>query len=585
MTIAGTNLASATAVDFGGVLATITNDTANQITATSPAESAATVDVTVVTAEGSSAKTVSDQFTYAATPTLTGISPATGSSNGGTIVTITGTNLTNLTAVEFGSTVAAILSDTANQIVAMNPAESGTVDVTAVTLGGTTATSPNDQFTYLAMPVVTGVGPKTGPATGGTSVIIMGMNLANATAVKFGNTPAAITSDSANQIIATSPAGSGTLYVTVVTMGGTSPILTSDQFSYYVPPPAVTGFSPTVGLTTGGTVVTITGSSLANATAVKFGSVPATILSASANQITVASPAGSGTANVTVATVAGTAAAPSNEQFSYMAAPTVTGISPNSGPTAGGEQVTLTGSNLANVTAVNFGNSLATNVVINAAGTQLTATSPAESAGTVYVTVIVASGSSSASSADLFRYYVPAPVVTGLSSKSGPTAGGTAVTISGTGLAGASAVDFGGAAAGNVVVNAAGTQITATSPAASAGMVDVTVVTAGGTSATSSNDQFSYMAPPTVTGLSPTSGITAGGTQVTITGTNLAGASAVQFGGAAASNVVVNAAGTQLTASSPAGSAGMVYVTVVTAAGPRPRRPTTSSATTCRRQP
>ena len=60
----------------------------------------------------------------------------------------------------------------------------------------------------------------------------------------------------------------------------------------------------------------------------------------------------------------------------------------------------------------------------------------------------------------------------------------------------------------------------------------VTVSTPGGTSATSAADEYTYIPAPTVTKVSPTSGPAAGGTTVTITGTNLTGASEVKFGAA-----------------------------------------------------
>ncbi len=87
----------------------------------------------------------------------------------------------------------------------------------------------------------------------------------------------------------------------------------------------------------------------------------------------------------------------------------------------------------------------------------------------------------------------PAPTVTGISPSSGSTAGGTSVTISGTNLTGASAVNFGSSEATNVAV-VSSSQITATSPPGS-GTVDVTVTTAGGTSPTGAADQFTYNAP------------------------------------------------------------------------------------------
>ena len=77
------------------------------------------------------------------------------------------------------------------------------------------------------------------------------------------------------------------------------------------------------------------------------------------------------------------------------------------------------------------------------------------------------------------------------------------------------------------------TTITLPSPGGT-GTVDVTVMTAAGVSLTSSADKFSYVAatgPPAVTGVAPATGPTTGGTTVTITGTNLDGASARQFFG------------------------------------------------------
>ena len=123
----------------------------------------------------------------------------------------------------------------------------------------------------------------------------------------------------------------------------------------------------------------------------------------------------------------------------------------------------------------------------------------------------------------------PAPAVTSVSPTSGPTGGGTTVTIDGTALSGTTGVTFGTASATDVV-NVSSTEVTAVSPAGSAGAVDVTVTTPNGTSTTGPSDRFTYVAAPTVTSISPTSGPTTGGTGVTITGTGLTGATAVKFG-------------------------------------------------------
>lgn len=110
--------------------------------------------------------------------------------------------------------------------------------------------------------------------------------------------------------------------------------------------------------------------------------------------------------------------------------------------------------------------------------------------------------------------------VTGVTPGFGPPAGGTAVTITGTGFTGATSVKFGTTAATSFsVVN--DTTITATSPAHAAGLADVTVTTPAGTSAISSGDQFAYATPCTAVALtaSPPSP-SAPGTQVTFTATS-----------------------------------------------------------------
>ncbi len=72
--------------------------------------------------------------------------------------------------------------------------------------------------------------------------------------------------------------------------------------------------------------------------------------------------------------------------FTYIGQPTVTSVSPNNGPVAGGTAVTITGTNFAAGATVTFGSAAATNVVV-VNSTTITATTPAGSAGAVTVTV------------------------------------------------------------------------------------------------------------------------------------------------------------------------------------------------------
>jgi outer membrane autotransporter protein len=92
---------------------------------------------------------------------------------------------------------------------------------------------------------------------------------------------------------------------------------------------------------------------------------------------------------------------------------------------------------------------------------------------------------------------VPAPAVTELSPQTGPAAGGTSVTITGTDFTGATGVKFGGTPAASFTVESA-TRIKATAPAGT-GVVDVRVSTAGGTSEIVAADKFAYTTAQTIT--------------------------------------------------------------------------------------
>jgi hypothetical protein len=250
------------------------------------------------------------------------------------------------------------------------------------------------------------------------------------------------------------------------------------------PKESIVPISPSQGSTGGGTTVTITGTNLGGATAVNFGSKLATITANTNTSVTVTSPSGSGTVNVTVTTPGGT----SNPlPFYYVGAPFKSSISPTSGVTAGGNTVTINGTGLSTATAVNFGTTAATPTVVD--DSELTVTVPAgTAAGSVGVSVTTAGGTNNG----LSYTYVGAPTITTLVPTSGPTSGGTAVTITGTGFTTAQSVTFGGTTAPFSVIS--DTSISAVTPPGTAGAVNVVVTTTGG-SATSTGG-FTYVTGP-----------------------------------------------------------------------------------------
>jgi alpha-tubulin suppressor-like RCC1 family protein len=215
-----------------------------------------------------------------------------------------------------------------------------------------------------------------------------------------------------------------------------------------------------------------------------------------------------------LASVDGIAAGESHSLAFGAPFPTVTGVTPDAGPTAGDTEVEITGANYLGATVVDFGSIPALEFHINS-DSSITAYSPPADAGMVHVAVVAPSGTSTDVPASDFTY-VAAPEITKVSPTKGPAAGGTSVTITATGLTDVTSVAFGSGPA-EFHTNSS-TSITAISPPGTAGTADIRVKTAYGESATVPQDHFKYEAP-TITGISPGSGALGGGANVVITGT------------------------------------------------------------------
>ncbi|HYA69435.1 MAG TPA: IPT/TIG domain-containing protein [Acidimicrobiales bacterium] len=491
-------------------------------------------------------------------PVVDSVSPDFGIA--GDIVTITGTNFTGVTGVDFGLTTATFTFESNTTISATVPSGVGVVNVSVTTGGGTSAANANDKFNYG--PSVTSLTPAYGSAS--TSVTITGTNFIGVTAVDFGLVALSATNYTVNgptSITATPPGGTNTVDVTVTTAGGQSAVNAGDRFDYG---PTVTGLTAAYGSPLGGTVVTISGTNFTGATAVNFGLAALAPITGftvnSSTSITATSPSGTGVVDVVVTTPGGQSVPNSNSHFSY--APAVTGLSPDSGPALGGTLVTITGTNFTGATSVEFGTTVVISPNFTVLGdTTIDVTSPSSKVSSAVVRVTTPGGESPVVPADTFGY---GPELTLVKPNFGVGTGGTQVTIVGANLKSTTAVDFGNAKALAFTIKSA-KKIVAIAPVGS-GIVDVTLVGPGGTSPIIPSDQFDYASK--ITNISPAFGKPAGGTKVTITGTNFTGASTVDFGlTPAPSFTVINA--DKIEATSPAG-AGTVYVTVVTPGGTSP---------------
>jgi hypothetical protein len=321
----------------------------------------------------------------------------------------------------------------------------------------------------------------------------------------------------------------------------------------------ITSVVPTEGPATGGTVITVRGRNFPdNVTAVLFGTTPAASFAVQSESVaTVTSPPHApGLVSVTVMTPVDTVTV--GGAFTFIGPPALTSIAPTSGVATGGTAFTLTGTGFRSGATVTIGGAAATGVAVVSA-TQITGTTPAGTAGARDV-VITNSDGQADTLATAFTFTAPL-AVTAIQPTSGQNTGGVAFTITGTGFAAGATVTIGSAAATSVTVVSA-TEITGLTPAGSNGPADVVVTVPGSGSATLAGGfTFTTPAAHTVTGVSRDAGSTAGGATLSVFGTSFSPGATVLFGATPATTTTFVSA-TELRAVVPAGSVGVVNVTV-----------------------
>ena len=381
------------------------------------------------------------------------------------------------------------------------------------TMANRTATGPVWSFTTAnpappsGAPTVASVSPNTGTGSGGTRVTITGTGFAAGATVSFGNVRGtSVTVTNSTTLSVTTPAHATGAFNVVVTNSNGALGTLANGYTFTGPAPTTTPkaclVSPEIGLPSGGTSVTITGAGFLAGATVTFGGTPATGVTVSngGTTITATTPAHAAGAVNVVVTNPGNQSGTIVNGFKYAAAPpppTITSISPNTGSTNGETSVTITGTSFNYGATVTIGGNLATTIIV-VNSTTITARTAAHGAGPVNVVVTNYNGPSVTLTSG-FTYTTgspTAPAISSITPNSGPTSGGTAVTISGINFAAGATVTLGGSPATDVtVVN--NTTITATTPAHAAGAVSVVVTNPNNQTATLTNG-FSYTAPPGV---------------------------------------------------------------------------------------
>jgi hypothetical protein len=496
-------------------------------------------------------------YRYHALPTLASLTPADGTSFGGTLVTVRGSGFLNdspgTNLIRFGSsqaTAVVIYEDGRLTCRAPSGPAGTTVKLSLTNQNG--AVELAGAYRYHAKPTLTVVTPSSGTALGGNRVTLTGTGFladgAVLNVVTFGGiTATAVTVSSDASLQCTVPAGvTGPVAVTVANVNGTA--LLANGYRYHAQP-TLTAVTPPSGAAGGGSTVVLAGSGFQvdspGPTSVLFGTAPATgvtVQSDGALQCTV--PAGSsGTVSVSVINANGTALLA--EGYRYHARPTLTALSPASGSVDGGTTVLLTGSGFQldspGPSTVTFGGAAASSVSV-LSDLELSCVTPPGAPGTA-VDVAVANANGAATLLAAFTYEgTAAAVVAGTSPSKGSIQGSTPVTVTGAGFRAGMGVSFGGNPAQDVRVLDSRTITCLTPPSLEGLWVDVSVQDAEGSARLPLG--FRYVAPPTLVAVEPPTGDPAGDAMVVLVGSGFLddapGTTTVTFAGSPALGVTVH---------------------------------------------
>lgn len=539
-------------------------------------------DVTVTTPEGTG--TQANAFMVVGMPTVTSLSPSQAIQGETTGVTITGTSLFSVTAVDFGMgiTVNSFTVDSNTQITANitvgGPATPGTRDVSATNAAGT-GTLTGGFTVNQAPPNIVGVAPVFGVAGQTLDVVITGTSFTGATAVSFGagtgTNSFAVDSDAqiTASITISGGAAAGLRDVWVITSWGTDTL--PNGFTV-LGIPAVTQASPGQAVQGQTLNVIITGSNLTAATGVDFGvGITTNGYSVdSASQITanisIGGAAAAGMRDVSVTAPGGTATLPNG--FMVLAVPGVVSVAPAEADQGETTNVVISGTDLLGVTAVDFGVGVTVNSFAVDNSTQIAASISVSASATVGprdVSVTNAAGTDTLTAG--FTVDQAPPAIAAVSPGQGIQGQTDNLTITGSYFTGATSVSFGD----NITVNSfsvdSDTQITANigiDGAAAVGYRDVSVATPEGTD--TELNGFIVVAVPTLVSVAPTEADQGQTTSVTITGTNLYGVTTVGLGADITVNSFTVDNSTQITASISISASAMVGprdVSVANAAG------------------
>jgi len=248
---------------------------------------------------------IAGRGTEVRSPVINNVDPPAGSPAGGTIVTITGSNFDDSTSIKFGGLNAMRNRQGSDTIIAIAPPHSaGAVDI-EVSNGKRTARLAKGFRYELDSPMITKVDPESGPAAGGTKILIQGKNFQPGAIIRWNGRPVVARFQTSEAISLVTPVGkSGTVGLEVVNPDGKNFAL-PDGFTYRGSI-QITSISPHTGITAGGYSVTISGHNFEPGASVMFGNQYGQTTFVNPSTLAAMVPAGeSGSVDITVTTPEG----------------------------------------------------------------------------------------------------------------------------------------------------------------------------------------------------------------------------------------------------------------------------------------
>lgn len=542
LTITGQNLDLVNSISLGSGSCSIVTASGSVITCTTSTGTAGSQSVIITNTKGKTAIYPS-AFDYLDAPTVTSITPNTGTIAGSETVTITGTDFYQISSITLNG-----VACTSPVTVSSTTATCTTGSTTAGT-GNVVVTNADSQFdtlvggfTYVNPPTIVSFSPTTISEAGGETLTITGTDFAagaqfdieietfscatstfiNSTTVECVTNPYSSTSGTGTDNYG--DPGADEVSVVVTNGDGGSDTATID----YIPAPILTSVDIEYGQLAGTDTITLTGEWFAsggslNVSMATVDCTSETVIDRNTIEcVTAASGPQSG--DVVLTNFDGQQVSLTPNAFTYRAAPTVTSVTANNGPESGATSVTIAGTGFStdgNVT-VTFGGNTATNVSVTNE-TTITCDTPSGS-GTVDVVVTNVEDNQPGTGSGAFTYN-PAPVISAVTTPAtpfidyGPVAGGNTIEIQGSNFVSGLTVTVGGN--GCTVTSFFTTAIECTVPAgASAGSVNVVVTNPDGQTFTSSGS-YNYRNPPNLSAVSPIAGPIVGGQVITLTGNDI----------------------------------------------------------------